>query len=370
MNCASCNNSNPDSNRFCGTCGAPLDPALQRMSEELDRRVSEKIAAAMAGWKESKLVELETTDAIQNRLQERAKRFGFFVGIPLTLISIWLGMLGFESYEKLRDLPTELGAVKKNADDLQGRVTAAKVQMEIAQRDLDGFRSSLSENEKLLDVAKQEIPEIQSLRSEVTRISESIATIAPSKETSRKRVDDIQSLLKRYYAYLKRLGVPLPDRGPQVKIEEKDHLPVTGNDGAVIVGKEQPGEGSDILWAYGNANLPPQGEGEEGFIRGVAAHYFASDFLNEAPRANYCGSALHPSYDWVAFSWDIRTKIGRPATDRLLVAALLGAKQGQPNSNADEYFESLIRVGAGQSDGGRIRNMIDQMLSSKLPTCP
>src|SRR4029450_9852800 len=98
MPCSFCHYANPDANKFCGQCGAPLDASLGRLQTHLENSIKQEVRSALEGrLKDQKLVELETSLAVADRLSNWSKLFGFFVGVPLAAVALLLGFLGFHS---------------------------------------------------------------------------------------------------------------------------------------------------------------------------------------------------------------------------------------------------------------------------------
>jgi hypothetical protein len=88
MDCFRCKTANPDASKFCGVCGAPLDfdalvkAAVQtQFKDELNARV-----------KEQKVVTVEITDAVRERLLGWVK----WLGIGATLITSALAVAGIK----------------------------------------------------------------------------------------------------------------------------------------------------------------------------------------------------------------------------------------------------------------------------------
>ena len=83
IECPRCEAANPDGKKFCGECGEALDPALSAVKQFIDVSVRSQILSTVAErYKDQKLLEVETTQAIATRFSEWAKLLGFFIGIP------------------------------------------------------------------------------------------------------------------------------------------------------------------------------------------------------------------------------------------------------------------------------------------------
>src|SRR5689334_20854541 len=99
IECARCNAPNPLEKKFCGDCGAHLDPTFGAIKEIVGSTLREQVEGIITErYKDQKVVELETTQAIASRLSEWAKLFGFFVGIPIAVLILILAILGIRTY--------------------------------------------------------------------------------------------------------------------------------------------------------------------------------------------------------------------------------------------------------------------------------
>src|SRR5438477_7508188 len=99
VQCPNCGASNLEDQRFCGKCGAALDPSIEIMKSLLDVLLPSKIQQIIREqYKDQKILELETTQSIVTRLSDWSKLFAFVVGIPIALVLVLLGFLGFRTY--------------------------------------------------------------------------------------------------------------------------------------------------------------------------------------------------------------------------------------------------------------------------------
>jgi len=127
--CPHCNAANPDGKKFCGDCGAALaDPLAANVRDAIDSSVATRVDAVLKErYKDQKLLEVETTQAIVERFSGWAKLLGFFVGVPVALLLLVLGLLGVKTYadfsakvEKIEsDTTASLSAAQENATKLK-----------------------------------------------------------------------------------------------------------------------------------------------------------------------------------------------------------------------------------------------------------
>src|SRR6266849_1994027 len=137
MACPLCKAENPEDNKYCGRCGVPLDPILGRLQDHLDSSIKFEVERTMeARLKDQKVVELDTSLAIAERLSDWAKLFGAFVGLPLAALALTLGFLGFRTYTDFAELTrtaqttvtSKLEQASKEVDAAESRVKEASSQ--------------------------------------------------------------------------------------------------------------------------------------------------------------------------------------------------------------------------------------------------
>src|SRR6266571_8008033 len=89
MVCSQCHTESPAGKRYCGDCGHafPLTStpvAALDVEKEVQKLLQEK-------FKDPKVLDVETSEAIAKRLQGWATLFVFFLGIPVALATILIG---------------------------------------------------------------------------------------------------------------------------------------------------------------------------------------------------------------------------------------------------------------------------------------
>jgi F0F1-type ATP synthase membrane subunit b/b' len=106
------------------------------MENLIRTQVQESIASQ---FKDKRLVDIETSQAVLERVQGWAKLFSYFVGIPLGLFLLWLGFMGFEKY-------TDFTALVKNAEtQVKPRLEQAKASADEANRQAEEAKRSAQE---------------------------------------------------------------------------------------------------------------------------------------------------------------------------------------------------------------------------------
>jgi len=195
--------------RFCGECGKALaKPAGSDVAIE-STEFREAVAALIAErLKDSKVVDVETAEAIVNRLSNWAKLFAFFVGIPIALFLAWLALLGLQS---LSDLKKQVNAtqqsaiaeIKKVQGDALSEVgaNAARIKAD-AQRQLAAteatIKSVLKEGEGRIQDFRGESKDLEAKFSEVkTRLSEADRAANEVRGASAKVTERVRLLAER-----------------------------------------------------------------------------------------------------------------------------------------------------------------------------
>jgi F0F1-type ATP synthase membrane subunit b/b' len=136
MNCPNCNSPNADGKKYCADCGTPLDPQMQRLEIFVKAQVEKAIQEK---FKDQKLVDVETSQAIAERLHGWGKLFGFFVALPVAALLIVLSFLGIERYS---DFKSMIGGVeqqvKPKLEQAQKTASAATSEAEDAKKTIEG----------------------------------------------------------------------------------------------------------------------------------------------------------------------------------------------------------------------------------------
>jgi hypothetical protein len=106
-----------------------FERTLGQSEEDLDARITTIVSAKL---KDSKVVEIETAQAIADRLLNWSKSFALAVGIPLTLGTFLLGVFGYQKYSDFtstisfaeqKALDQINKAAARPGDEFEGRAT-------------------------------------------------------------------------------------------------------------------------------------------------------------------------------------------------------------------------------------------------------
>jgi uncharacterized protein YoxC len=285
--------------------------------------------------KDSKVVEVELAQAVAARLTVWTKLFGFFVGIPLGLVSLVLGFLGFKSLADLKKLTTRIA-------EMNAKVAAMEDQIAVRQKqlaELDKVQAS-----------------IERLNEKVHRLETvSFAGAAVSKDVEAR----VLRTLDDYQKYLQGIGWDAqPDSSLTLHVDDsKDsatYAHYVHETKTMVIGSAYVSEVDLALREFTHSALlraNPQSEAEQRkdargrawwFLESGLAFYFPCGFKDDP----HFAPSLHIGWDtdlstrkkfadipsteanymkvsaiWGATLWDLREQIGGPEIDRLVLSA-------------------------------------------------
>jgi hypothetical protein len=185
---------------------ARSDTAAARaaLAAEVRHAVDQAIADRL---KDSRVVDLETSEAIASRLSGWAKLFAFFIGIPLAALAATLGFLGVRTY---KDFVTRVAATR---DDVLKRLEQSRAEAETIGKDFEALRAKLAEINALSS-------DVQALSRKVSRIEE-VVKFKASADLTPTLKSALNHTLSEYQGYLKSIGLTLEHRAPTVVINTK-----------------------------------------------------------------------------------------------------------------------------------------------------
>jgi hypothetical protein len=150
MNCIECKTINPDSNRFCGQCGAEL-------GRTLDETLRKK------GFRDRLATEMEITESVAGRLVKWAHWLGIIAALIIGLSVLFLG----KTYYDIRTAVGEgkdviITAVEKGKleiGEVRQTISGLEEQVEQLQLDVERYRKVNDDIEKL----QKQITSVQGL---------------------------------------------------------------------------------------------------------------------------------------------------------------------------------------------------------------
>lgn len=164
MECPKCSAVNPDGKRFCGECGGTLD----LVAEEFRRNVK---AIFRQELRDQKLVEVETADAVINRLKLWFKPAAYMGAIALTLV----GFLGFKG---LQDLSAALAKAQKEAvEQLRTQAVGEAKQLSQEAAALRAQYRKVGDTRELDDKLKQADAKVKLAEAQVLAITRAARSV-------------------------------------------------------------------------------------------------------------------------------------------------------------------------------------------------
>lgn len=170
MYCPHCNSPSVEGKKYCADCGTPLDPQTKHLETFVKAQVEEAIQQR---FRNQKLVDIETSQAVAERLHGWAKLFGFFVGLPFAALLIVLGVGGIEKYSDFKKMigsiegqvKPKIEQAKSDAEQAQKTAGEARAEAENSKRTMEGAVSE----------AKKQLGSATELAKNVTALSERVS---------------------------------------------------------------------------------------------------------------------------------------------------------------------------------------------------
>jgi hypothetical protein len=199
--CPKCGVPSAPNKNYCADCGASLkaDADIKTLIEDQVRETIEN------KFKDQKLLELETTFAISERVTNWAKRFAFWTGIPLALL---IGVLTFLGFQKYTDFASKVDLAVatitpileqsiKQAGDAEAKSGAAQKTAEAAQLKA---AEALTSVDMVMDETKKRLAsevdsKIQNISPRLNGFEKTAAEIETTSIVVLKKVDDVKKQL-------------------------------------------------------------------------------------------------------------------------------------------------------------------------------
>jgi uncharacterized protein YoxC len=187
------------------------------LSEPSFIAIDERIAAVLsARVKDTKVIEVETAQAIAERLLGWAKSAAVVTGIPLALLAVALAVMGISNWvdfknrleEGKKEVGQQLEAAKQGAKEFSGQVETAK-------QNAKEFGSQAAALEAQFNDLKKRYGDVSSLANDVRGLSDKVQHLERIrfKESSALRPgtkDKLEQQIKDYRAYLQSIGYHRP----------------------------------------------------------------------------------------------------------------------------------------------------------------
>jgi hypothetical protein len=210
MNCPNCNNPNADGKKFCSDCGIPLDQQMQRLEIFVKTQVE---TAIQEKFKDQKLLDVETSQAIAERLHGWAKLFGFFVALPVAVLLIVLSILGIERYSDFKNM---IGGIEQQ---VKPKIEQAKSDAEQAQKSANEAKSEAEDSKKTIEgataEAKRQLGSATELAKNVKALSDRVSGL--EQQTSSQMKGSSQRIDKRVAELDQKIDAATKDIAEQQK---------------------------------------------------------------------------------------------------------------------------------------------------------
>ena len=189
MNCIECRANNPDSNRYCGQCGAEL-------GRTLDETLRKK------GFRDRQATEMEITESVAGRLSKWARWLAIIVALVVGLFFLFLGK-GYNDFrtavgEVKDEIITAVEKGKQEIDQVRQSIPGLKEQVEQLQLDVE---TAVEEGkDEIITAVREGKQEIDRVRQTIPGLEEQVEQVQLDVERYRKVNDDIGKLQKQITA--------------------------------------------------------------------------------------------------------------------------------------------------------------------------
>jgi len=365
--CPHCKAENPDDKKFCGDCGTRLtDPFSTSQREALETSVDERVQALLQErYKEQKLIEIETTQAIVERFSNWAKLLGAFVGVPIALLLLVLGVLGVKTYSdftaKVDKIETDTTAKLTAAQENAGKLKTAS---ETLAKDYADLQTRFQDTRAIAD-------KLQEVSDKVEKITERLNFTATSNVSDAAKKKIGQSFAA-FQEYVQGLGYR-PSNG-RIDVDVRDGIESTGtiayydpDKHRMVIDSKYLGDAAVLYREYMHRVLFADGDVKADAEKAWAYYAIESALAWYLP-LSYLGTPSSPSsiwnlsstrtFDqikptfasgqsdgteiWGATFWDLRKALGRDTTDKLLYRAWRQLHPEDVSSDRGAAFEKIL----------------------------
>jgi hypothetical protein len=376
VECPKCKAKNPNRGRFCGDCGAPLKAVPSDVKDSADFvRRDQVVDIVRQHYKDQKVVEIETTQAIASRFSEWTKLLAFFVGLPVAALFLLLGFFGIKTYTDFstqvksaeKEITQRLNRAKEGADEL-------KTKGDALAKDYARLQAQLADTNAL---AKQ----VNVLSAKVDAIGEKIG-FTPTSRISTDAKARLMAKFEDFKKYLQERGYKGTTATIEIDITDKPEYGMLayydpGKQRAVINSK-YAGEAVILLREYmhhvlGTTKGPGGPEADQALyiaLESALAWYLPCSFLDDplpAPNATEWDLKKKRSFSelrlernealldgteiWASALWAMREKLGREVLDKLLLDAWAKLRPEDFRANRGENFaRKLLELAPTQQD--------------------
>ena len=158
ITCERCSAPNNPTNRFCVACGAPVGAEWKGLERIVDERLAERVRLVLKeNYADQKILEIETSELVAERVSRWAKTFAYFVGIPvaaaaliITVGASVLGIIGLKTWSDIGAARKELAVAAEGLTSARARLDEANTRARDALADADSFKQEIKDDRELL----------------------------------------------------------------------------------------------------------------------------------------------------------------------------------------------------------------------------
>jgi hypothetical protein len=362
IECALCTTSNADNAKFCSECGNALDRTINLSRELVRSQVREIIAER---YKDQKVVEIETTQAIADRFLGWSKLLAFVAGIPIALLFLILSILGIKTYT---DFSTQ---VDKARADVTAELASAQVGAKKLKEEGDSLASDYRKlRTQLADTAALG-EQVKSLSAKVDVIGEKLG-FTPTSKISPEARNQIEAAFAKFQNYVRGLGHQGTAGPISIDVREKMEFPAIAyydpGKRMMVIDSKYISELAVIYREYMHHVFYPNGIPERlpnyYAIESGLAWYFPCSFIGDPSPAKNASSwdltrkrkfaEMRPEISsamidgteiWGSAFWELRQILGQGAADKLLFDAWFALGAGAvKNDDGAAFVRKLISL--------------------------
>jgi hypothetical protein len=177
--------------------------------EDLDARITRVLSAQL---KDSKVVEIETAQAIADRLFSWGKSFALVAGVPLTLGAFLLGLFGYQKYS---DFTSTVSSAEQKALD---QINKAAVQ---TGEEFEGRATKLRQGYEKLE---SQLRETETLPAKIQDLSNRLQLLEQIEIGGPAKIPDLAKSalltnLEKYRDYMRQIGYQIPATKLNIKFD-------------------------------------------------------------------------------------------------------------------------------------------------------
>lgn len=170
--CYNCKSPNPADKKFCGDCGASLDPTVGAINAYLDANLAKRLDEAIkVRFRDQQITEVALAANVADKVTNWAKLFAVFIGVPLTIMGTYLTYLGINYKSSLKEAKTEIDhAIESNrhdVDELNKRLEKSRTGASDIEQQEATLRQKLSESSALLKQVPSLVQKVDNLEGQV-----------------------------------------------------------------------------------------------------------------------------------------------------------------------------------------------------------